>query len=269
MSESRLKILQLEADRPLWEAAKKKREENERAERAKVEERRRAEEVEESRRKMWEFQEQDRVRKHATEEAERKERLRKEEEENARREEEEREAREKLEREKRWRAATQAEEERCQKHDETTWGAGAWTPARAVERLKLQMEEFDKIKFSQTQPLTFHVIPWPVLTDPLDLDIEQINWDGVEAFFSRAKGQFGVNVAGYNSLVEKVHRLFHPDKWKSRRLLVTVMDEELRKSLEEAGNVVAQAMTPIWRRSKGYNTCTVAAAECKRIVSFR
>jgi hypothetical protein len=78
-----------------------------------------------------------------------------------------------------------------------------------------------------------------------------------------------VNVAGYKSLVEKVHRLFHPDKWKSRRSLVTVMDEELRKLLEEAGNVVAQAMTPIWRRSKEYNTCTVAAAECKRILSFR
>ncbi|KAJ7348090.1 hypothetical protein DFH08DRAFT_960443 [Mycena albidolilacea] len=82
----------------------------------------------------------------------------------------------------------------------------------------------------------------------------EIDWGAVEAFFLRAKGQFGVNVAGYNTLVEKVHRLFHPDKWKSRRLLVTVMDEELRKSLEEAGNVVAQAMTPIWRKSKGYNS---------------
>ncbi|KAJ7363730.1 hypothetical protein DFH08DRAFT_798209 [Mycena albidolilacea] len=118
MSELGLKILQLEADHPLWEAAKKKREENERAEHTKVEERRWAEEVEESRKKMREFQKQDR------EAEKRKEHLQKEEEENAYREEEERKAREKLEHEKRWRAATQAEAERCQKHNEMTWGAG-------------------------------------------------------------------------------------------------------------------------------------------------
>ncbi|KAJ7796015.1 hypothetical protein B0H14DRAFT_3552602 [Mycena olivaceomarginata] len=244
MSESKLKILQLEADRPLWEAAKRKREENERAERAKEEERRRAEEVVESRRKMREFLEQDRARKRAVEE----ERLRREAEENARREkeeaerkqrekeEQERKARDRLEREKRWKAATQAEERRCAQRDQNMWGSVAqWTPAHALERLEFLIEEFNTIKFSEAQPLTYHVIPWPVLADPYN------------------DGQFGVNVAGYNTLVEKVHRLFHPDKWKSRRLLVTVMDEELRKSLEEAGNVVAQAMTPIWRKSKGYN----------------
>ncbi|KAJ7796037.1 hypothetical protein B0H14DRAFT_3552635 [Mycena olivaceomarginata] len=265
MSESKLKILQLEADRPLWEAAKRKREENERAEHAKVEERRRAEEVEESRRKMREFQEQDRARKRAVEE----ERLRREAEENARRDKEEaerkqrekeeqerkaREARDRLEREKRWKAATQAEERRCAQRDQNMWGSVAqWTPAHALERLEFLIEEFNTIKFSEAQPLTYHVIPWPVLADPYN-NVKQIDWDAVEAFFLRAKGQFGVNVAGYNTLVEKVHRLFHPDKWKSRRLLVTVMDEELRKSLEEAGNVVAQAMTPIWRKSKGYNS---------------
>jgi DNA repair exonuclease SbcCD ATPase subunit len=267
MAESRLKILQLESDRPLWEAAKKKREENERAERAKEEERRRVAELEESRRKMREFQEQEKERKRAAEEAKQKERLRREAEEKARREKEERERkqrekeeserkarelREKLEREKRWRAATQAEEARCQKRDAELWGAGAWTPLRALERFKLQMEEFDKIKFSETQPLTFHAVPWPVLTDPLDLDIEEIDWKAVEAFFARVKVQLAANVAEYKSLVEKVHRMFHPDKWRSRGLLATVMDGDLKMSLETTGNVVAQAMTPLWRKSKGY-----------------
>ncbi|KAJ6461095.1 hypothetical protein C8R45DRAFT_1029166 [Mycena sanguinolenta] len=263
MAESRLKIMQLEADRPLWEAAKKKREENERAERAKEEERRRAAEVEESRRKMREFQEQEKVRKAAAKAAEEKERLRREAEEKARLDKEERERiqreqeriqreKEQRERERRWKAATEAEEVRCQQRDQERWGSGAWTHARALERLKLQIEEFDKIKFSETQPLTFHVVPWPVLTDPLDLDIEQINWTAVEGFFLRAKTQLVANVAEYKGLVEKVHRLFHPDKWKSRGLLVTVMDENLRKSLEMAGNVVEQAMTPIWRKSRGY-----------------
>jgi hypothetical protein len=44
-----------------------------------------------------------------------------------------------------------------------------------------------------------------VLTDPLVLDIGQINWDAVEAFFSCAKAQFEVDVTEYNNLVEKVH----------------------------------------------------------------
>ncbi|KAJ7729805.1 hypothetical protein B0H16DRAFT_1775708, partial [Mycena metata] len=75
---------------------------------------------------------------------------------------------------------------------------------------------FEKLKFSETQPLTFGVIPWPVLTDPLALDVEVINWTSVEAFFACAKVQLAVNVTEYNTLVEKVHRMFHPDKWRSR-----------------------------------------------------
>ncbi|KAJ6551780.1 hypothetical protein B0H19DRAFT_178539 [Mycena capillaripes] len=307
VSESRLKMLQLERDRPLWEAAAKKREE---------EERRRTAEFEESRRKMKEFQEEENERKRAKEaerkehqrreaeerqrtqreqreeerkakqererkakeererkakeERERKEkearerkekeaRERKEKLERERKEKEERErkakeAREKLEREKRWKAATEAEEERCLKRDEILWGAGVWKPARALHRLKIQIDEFEKIKFSETQPMTFRVVPWPVLTDPLDLDIEEINWGAVEAFFASIKVQLAANITEYNALVEKVHRLFHPDKWKARNLLVTVMDDNLRSSLETTGNIVAQAMTPLWRKSKGYTT---------------
>ncbi|KAJ7844568.1 hypothetical protein B0H13DRAFT_1731310 [Mycena leptocephala] len=224
---------------------------------------------------MREFQEQERAHKlqaeetarreeeHERKQCEKEEAERREHEEKARQEKEEhekeeqerkeREACAKLEREKRWKAATQAEEERCQKRDEKLRGTGAWTPAHALKRLKLQIEEFDKIRFSETQPLTFRVIPWPTLADPLNLDIQEINWEAVEAFFSRAKVELVTDAPEYKTLVEKVHRLFHPDKWQSRRLLVTVMDEELRISLETAGNVVAQAMTPVWRKSKGYD----------------
>ncbi|KAJ7434529.1 hypothetical protein B0H11DRAFT_1640459, partial [Mycena galericulata] len=77
-------------------------------------------------------------------------------------------------------------------------------------------DEFDKIKFSEAQPLTFRAVPWPVLTDPFDLDIEEISWAAVEDFFSSVKWQVGVNVAEYSNLVGKVHRAFHPDRWKAR-----------------------------------------------------
>ncbi|KAJ7694899.1 hypothetical protein B0H17DRAFT_1199047 [Mycena rosella] len=275
-SSGRLDITQsdekLEIREGLYAAeVEEKREVDEKAEVAEDEERRRAAELEESRRKMRELQAQEKARKRAAEEAEKAEKaehLRREAEEKARHEKEEqerkaretaererkaKEAREKREREQRWKAATQAEEARCAKRDEERWSAGVWTPARALERLRLQMDEFDRIKFSEAQPLTFRVIPWPVLTDPLDLDIEQIDWDAVEAFFARAKAQMADNVAEYNSLIERVHRMFHPDKWKARGVLLTVMDEELKGVLETAGNVVAQAMTPLWRKSKGYS----------------
>ncbi|KAJ6629326.1 hypothetical protein B0H10DRAFT_1360693 [Mycena sp. CBHHK59/15] len=267
MSESRLKILQLERDRPLWEEAKKKREMEEKEELAKQEERRRETEVQESRRKMQEFKMQEERRKHVAEEAKQQERLRREAEEKARREQEERERkarekaererkqkeeREKREREKRWRAATNKEEARCQRREEQLWGTGEWSDARALERLKVQMDEFDKIKFSEAQPLTFGVIPWPVLVDPLDMDVEQVDWSAVETFFARVKVRTAGDPTEYRALVEKVHRMFHPDKWKARGVLTTVMDEDLRASLETAGNVVAQAMTPLWRKSKGY-----------------
>ncbi|KAJ7821686.1 hypothetical protein B0H14DRAFT_1329452 [Mycena olivaceomarginata] len=275
VEESRRKMEQFQEQENAHKRAAKRPERQEAWEKAQreeeheLEERTRAAEVEDSRRKMGQFQEHEKARKRAAEEADRQGRPRFEAEDDARRgkearerglrEKEEqqrktRELREREELERRWRDATQTEEQRCSLRDQQMRGTGLWTPGRATDRLKLQIGEFSKIKFSEAQPLTFRVIPWPVLTDPLVLDFGQINWDEVEAFFSRAKTQFAVDVAEYKSLVEKVHRLFHPDKWRSRGLLLTVMDEGLRKSLEEAGNVVAQAMTPIWRKSKGYDT---------------
>ncbi|KAJ7653149.1 hypothetical protein DFH06DRAFT_527315 [Mycena polygramma] len=213
------------------------------AARAREAERRRVADVEESRQKMQQFEEQVRRRRREMEEKQRREK-----------EEADRKAQIKFQREKRWKDATLAEEARCRKRDEKLRGTTAWTAARALTRLKLQIEEFDTTKFSETKPLTFRAIPWPVLTDPLELNVEQIDWGAVELFFGRVKIQLATNVAEYNRLVEKVHRIFHPDKWKSRGLLVTVMDDDLKIALEAAGNVVAQAMTPLWRRSRGYNT---------------
>ncbi|KAJ7204816.1 hypothetical protein GGX14DRAFT_459852 [Mycena pura] len=267
LAESRLKILQLEKDRPLWEEARQKREEAEKAARAREEACRREAEVEESRRKMREFVALERERKRAAEEAARAERLRREAEEKARQEKEERErqareqeerarvareARERQKREQRWRAATEKEEARCQNRDRQLWGEGDWTVDRALRRLRIQMDEFDKLKFSEAQPLTFSVVPWPLLTDPLALDLEEITWAAVESFFARMKARMVVDLVEYSNLIERVHRMFHPDKWKARGILATVLDEETRNSLEAAGNVVAQAVTPLWRKSKGY-----------------
>jgi len=55
----------------------------------------------------------------------------------------------------------------------------------------------------------------------------------------------------FKVFVEKSHRRFHPDRWRSRGLLKSVLDEVERGCLEVAANTVAQALTPIWRDIKG------------------
>ena len=193
------------------------------------------------------------LRRHAAEKKAKKEQ---EEAEQKAREKEEHECKEKarleaLRRARNWKFETEKERTRCRQRDRKLWGSGLWTNTRALERFKSQTEEFDRIKFSETQPLTIEVVPWPVLDEPFDFEVEQLDWSMVEAFWASVKLAF--TPAEYTSLLEKAHRMFHPDKWKSRGLLNTVLDEALRKSLETAVNVVSQAITPLWRKSRGYD----------------
>ncbi|KAJ7861542.1 hypothetical protein B0H14DRAFT_3134517 [Mycena olivaceomarginata] len=44
------------------------------------------------------------------------------------------------------------------------------------------------------------------------------------------------NAAQYRSLSQQVHRMFHPDRWRARDILSTVMATELKRALEEAGD---------------------------------
>lgn len=108
--------------------------------------------------------------------------------------------------------------------------------------------EFDDVKFSNSQPLTFESIPWPVGKLPLCMTSGVIDWNGVEEFFAAVKKSVGDDE--YKVFVEKAHRRFHPDRWRSRGLLATVLDADLRKRIEDAVNIVAQALTPIWQESK-------------------
>ncbi|RDB29840.1 hypothetical protein Hypma_013934 [Hypsizygus marmoreus] len=210
---------------------------------------------EEAARKAREKEEQDRLK----EEEARQEKQRAQEEKRRReREEAERKARaqeeqDRLKKEKArqrdWRKATCLEQERCRQRDAHLMRNGLWSNERALDRFLLLGDEFDNIKFSETQPLTFEGIPWPVLDHPQSFTVEDVEWKKVEAFFAYAKKVYAPDA--YKKLVERIHRMFHPDKWSSRRLLSTVREPDLRMSLEAAGNVVAQALTPIWRKTRG------------------
>lgn len=253
ISESRCKILELEADRKLWEESRKKREAKEREEREKADAARQKAYLEESRRKMAAMKaEEEKQRRAAVAAREAEERARRERE-NAERkalEKAERERKEKeLKRRQAWIKATEKEECRCRDRDMERWGIGRWTDERALRRFKALSEEFLETKFSETQPLTTAAIPWPCLDDTFDFELEHLDWGKVEAFFNRAASLMSGS-GEYQTLLEKSHRMFHPDRWRSRNLLLSVMDEGLRQALERKGNMVAQAITPLWRKSK-------------------
>ncbi|KAJ7063683.1 hypothetical protein C8F01DRAFT_1279819 [Mycena amicta] len=256
LAQSKLKMLELERDKPIWEEAKRKREEAEAAQR-------RAEDIATRIKNFESMLAQEKAKKGA----ERQERLRRERVEKERQEKEEKarlarereererkaqEERERLQRLQRWQLATAKEVKRCKKRDTELRGTGKWTVSMALSRVKLLMLEFDKLKFSETQPLTLSAVPWPILTDPLELAVEDISWDAVEKFFKKIKLGLWEEPAEYKALVERLHRMFHPDKWRSRAILATVLDDGVRTGIEAAGNTVAQALTPLWRESKGY-----------------
>ncbi|KAG6820460.1 hypothetical protein H0H93_000214 [Arthromyces matolae] len=263
--ESRCSVLEFDLARIRNEEARKERERKEtddaQRKRDLDEKRRRMREMMEEERKEKVRREQEEVAQKNREEAMRKAReeeaLRQQEEE-ARRQHEERRKREDgvAERESAWRAATLDEYHRCRVRDYNISQGKHWDSFLAMERFQVVLAEFETCKFSQEHPLTLENIPWPTLSsivyNPKSLTLgfyaEEITWEEVERFFSTMAFQCP---NFYKEFVEKTHRMFHPDKWRARRILDTVQEPTLRKSLESAGNVVSQAITPIWRKSRG------------------
>lgn len=220
IEESRRKLAELEADRPLWEAeAKRKQQEQAQAE----EERRLAEARRAAEAKRAEEEQKARAQR-AAEERRQEETLR------------------------RQRVAAEAVRERERRQRQQRWSAGPWTVQRALERCKVLSDAFDEAKYSRSSPLTFEDIPWPVLHPPMSFRAEDIEWQDVEKFFHQVK--LHMKPQDYKPFVVKCHRRFHPDRWRSRGLLNSIEDETDRNCLEVAANTVAQALTPLWRELK-------------------
>lgn len=144
--------------------------------------------------------------------------------------------------------AVEREQARCRRRDCIYWAPSYNTAQVSIDRFTAVSAEFDDTHFSAAQPLTFESVPWPLARLPLTMSLDDIEWAAVEQFFGEVRRRVGE--AEYRSVVERAHRRFHPDKWRARGLLKTVLDEELRGKLENAGNVVAQAITPLWLASR-------------------
>ncbi|KAI0698134.1 hypothetical protein BC835DRAFT_690768 [Cytidiella melzeri] len=168
------------------------------------------------------------------------------------REQREREEKQKRDAEDRLRLYQQAAAKecvRCQRRDLQFFPTVIWHNELAHERFLFVSAEFNSIKFQDSQPLTFESVPWPVLDRPHWMSLESIEWGAVEKFF-RAMEEVLENETEYTALLEKAHRRFHPDKWKARGILKSILDQDLRDRLEAAGNVVAQAITPLWLKTR-------------------
>jgi hypothetical protein len=215
-------LQELEKDKPLWDEAAKKRTQRETAEaderQAKAEERRRA--------AAWQTELEKRAK--------------------AEKEAQEVRARVEVERREREAAAKRASEKKHQERQR--WESGPWTISRALDRYKAICETFDNTKFSPSEPLTFQDVPWPVLHAPRSFDVEDVDWSAVERFFEAVQPY--VRGDDYKTFVEKSHRRFHPDRWRSRRLLTSIIGDGDRECMEVAANTVAQALTPLWRNLK-------------------
>ncbi|KAG6856517.1 hypothetical protein H0H87_003605 [Tephrocybe sp. NHM501043] len=271
LADSRRRIIEmeLEVDRQFWEAAKRAREAKQKEE---ADVARRTAEVKEAGRRLKEMVEEEKRRKaEALKQEERKQMLQRaakqarekakkeqaearqrEEEAQRRRELEEEHAKEKA-RQKAWKAATAMERERCRVRDGLLCNPGGrpWDATAAVSRFIVIIDEFEKTKFCEARPLTFSSIPWPILDNPLGSSFgpDILTWERVEMFFVHVKAQSS-SIDAYNKLVRRVHQIFHPDKWRSRALMASVYDIGLRCATESAGNKVAQAMTPIWQKTR-------------------
>jgi hypothetical protein len=150
-----------------------------------------------------------------------------------------------LERQRAWKNATDAEIHRCTERDQAMWPKkGRWSKESALSRFQLISDDFDSRRFSVEVPLTVGAIPWPILRVPFALDIKtEIDWKAVDDFFGAAKA--AMTAQEYTALLEKSRKRFHPDRWRARKLFVTVMDEGMRVQLEAVVNIVSQAINSI------------------------
>jgi hypothetical protein len=228
IEESRRKLAELERDRPLWESAAKQRAASEQAEEAARANARRREREQAERLAREQHAERQRAEEAARRKADEAERQRR--------------AAEAAEAAVRDEARRMAAEQRARNM------RGPWTAVRAIEHMRLLAEEFDAERYGPALSLVFGAVPWPVLAHPSRLAIEDIDWTAVEGFFRQAEAL--LRPQEYANLVERSHKRFHPDRWRSRGLLKAIPDEEERGAIECAVNTVAQALTPIWRAQR-------------------
>ena len=128
------------------------------------------------------------------------------------------------------------------------YGRQKWMTEAAFRHYVEAAKGFDGAKFSTGNPPLFETIPWPTLVEPWLVKEEHITWNAVEEFFREAHRQ--MQFPRFKELVDGTHKRFHPDRLRARNMAKSVEHEELADQLSRCANLVAQAVTPIWRQYK-------------------
>ncbi|KAI5886323.1 uncharacterized protein SCHCODRAFT_02752836 [Schizophyllum commune H4-8] len=118
----------------------------------------------------------------------------------------------------------------------------------ALDRYRVISENFDRARFSiGANPLVVGCVPWPAVVHPSRLVGDDgrgvqgsTSWEDVEHFLQGVKQI--LRPAEYQDLLRKVRLQFHPDKWASRGILESVLDDELRVQLHTWCVIVSQAV---------------------------
>ncbi|KAI0088648.1 hypothetical protein BDY19DRAFT_178372 [Irpex rosettiformis] len=120
-----------------------------------------------------------------------------------------------------------------------------WNTQCALQRFVSVSKEFDTLKFqAPAQPLVFENIPWPILDHPHRMALDRVESQAVDKFFAAIKDV--MQTEEYVALFKKARNRFHPDRWRSRGILNSVLDENLRGRLEVAGIEVSKQINHLW-----------------------
>ncbi|KAJ6568623.1 hypothetical protein B0H19DRAFT_1373205 [Mycena capillaripes] len=144
---------------------------------------------------------------------------------------------------------------RCMKRDERFTEARVWTASLALERFEtiLLVEEFVKFKFSDSTPLIFEALPWPVLARPRTFTVDSITAENVRAFF-RTSAVMTARSAAYpvptdyrKYLLKQGLLALHGDKMVAR--IPTVDDDVRRQQIAEAAKIVTQTLNELMQHA--------------------
>lgn len=104
--------------------------------------------------------------------------------------------------------------------------------------------EFDRTKFSTSNPSSFRVIPWPILVHRSRVTSNQVDWKSVRDFFQFVKCVRGA--AEQRRLLEQARLRYHPNRWAGRNVISSVLAEEERKQVEQIGLAVSQEVNHLF-----------------------
>ncbi|KAL0581219.1 hypothetical protein V5O48_000807 [Marasmius crinis-equi] len=193
--------------------------------------------------------------------------------EQERKAEEKRRAQEKAERERRAHEERQRSEEEARRRrafeDERRYGQGSryfktgtgantsrttrTTPRKqtsqaATDRYNTSLHSFDdkdNASFA-TNTVVFATFPWPVLFDPHYVEPNDVVEETVKQFFLTLPKTLDRNAR--KVLMRKSMIVWHPDRFRARRILSWIKDTSLRKLVEEKAEMISKIVNDVWHR---------------------